>query len=83
MYKPHCYNKNVYLLCLKRALRILGTIFSFNGKSFAVLHLIRLVMKEVYNSFPKIINLHLSAQTANMFEDERGRGKVSFIQFLI
>lgn len=32
---------------------------------------------------PEIINLHLSAELPNMFEDERGKGKVSFSRFLM
>lgn len=30
-----------------------------------------------------LINLHLSAEPGNMFEDERGKGKLSFRSFLV
>lgn len=30
-----------------------------------------------------MVNLHLSAEATNMFEDERGKGKVDFSSFLV
>ncbi|HEY1112868.1 MAG TPA: hypothetical protein VGE66_04885 [Chitinophagaceae bacterium] len=58
-----------------------------NGNAYHYLRVPASYFREHFSKLgfttPQIINLHLSAQTANMFDDERGKGKVSFSRFLM
>jgi hypothetical protein len=70
--EPH-----IHLLCQK----------THNGTSFHYLKVptafFREHLPQLGFTTDKIINLHLSAEAHNLFEDERGKGKVTFRPFLV